>query len=442
MSSAVDPISGGPTEAFSIPRHLRCPPHGGRGSSRGRMPATGPMTTVTPMSAIKAAFRRAFRSVDRFDIVIATSVALMGQLEVWGPDVGIAVTVGPAPVNAAGYLLASLALIWRRAAPVAVFAFIATVSSLQYVVAGASQGFGSFLPPFLAFYAVGRYAQPQVLMVAVPLAVLGTAVHELRDPNFEFGGTAITYWIVFATAWPLGYAFRRRELHAQVLTDRTERLEAERDKRAQIAVAEERARLARELHDVVGHGVSVIVVQSVAAAGSIEAGDTDSARRRLGAIEETARQSLMEMRRLVGLLDESVDAQFEPQPSIAAIEPLLHQVREAGLPVKLEVQGQPRPLSPGVDLVAYRIVQEALTNTLKHAGPTHALVTIRYAPDALDVEVIDHGRGRNVGGDDGGRGHLGMRERVRLFGGFLEVGPAEGTGYRVRAVLPISEPGA
>ncbi|MPZ71437.1 MAG: hypothetical protein GEU71_18225, partial [Actinobacteria bacterium] len=172
------------------------------------------------MSAIKAAFRRAFRSVDRFDIVIATSVALMGQLEVWGPDVGIAVIVGPAPVNAAGYLLASLALIWRRAAPVAVFAFIATVSSLQYVVAGASQGFGSFLPPFLAFYAVGRYAQPQVLMVAVPLAVLGTAVHELRDPNFEFGGTAITYWIVFATAWPLGYAFRRRELHARVLTDR------------------------------------------------------------------------------------------------------------------------------------------------------------------------------------------------------------------------------
>lgn len=390
------------------------------------------------MSAIPTRLGHVIGRVHRSDIVIAASVVLVGQLEVWGPDLGIALVVGPAPVNALGYLLASLVLIWRRAAPVAVFAFIAVVSSLQYVVAGASQGFGSFLPPFLAFYAVGRYAQPEALMVAVPLAVLGTAVHELRDPNFEFGGAAITYWIVFATAWPLGYAFRRRELHARELADRAERLEAERDQRARRAVAEERARLARELHDVVGHGVSVIVVQSVAATGSIEAGNIELAQERLRAMEETARQSLAEMRRLVGLLGDSGEPEFEPQPSIAAIEPLLQQVRDAGLPVELEVRGRPRPLSPGVDLTAYRIVQEALTNTLKHAGPTHALVTIRYAPDALDVEVVNHGRGQKIGSGEGGRGHLGMRERVRLFGGTLEVGPAEGRGYRVRAVLPVS----
>lgn len=404
------------------------------------MPTAGSTTTLALMRSIRAEFGRAFGSVHRSDIVIAASVAVIGQLEVWGPDLGIAVPVGPEPVNALGYLLASLALIWRRAAPVAVLAFIATVSSLQYVVAGASQGFGSFLPPFLAFYAVGRYAQAQALMVAVPLAVLGTAVHELRDPNFEFGGTAITYWIVFATAWPLGYAFRRRDLHARELADRAERLETERDKRARLAVAEERARLARELHDVVGHGMSVIVVQSVAATGSIEAGSAELAQERLRAIEETARQSLAEMRRLVGLLDDSGDPEFEPQPSMAALGPLLQQVRDAGLPVELEIQGGPRPISPGVDLAAYRIVQEALTNTLKHAGPTHALVMIRYTPDALDVEVIDNGRGQKVGSADGGRGHLGMRERVKLFGGTLEVGPGEDTGYCVRAVLPLSEP--
>jgi len=439
MSSAVGPISGGLSDALF-----------GTSSSRGsssRMTeivargdaCRGLTTTLALMRSIRAAFRRAFGRVYRSDIVIAASVAVIGQLEVWGPDLGIAVPVGPESVNALGYLLASLALIWRRAAPVVVLAFIATVSSLQYLVAGASQGFGSFLPPFLAFYAVGRYAQAQALMVAVPLAVLGTAVHELRDPNFAFGGTAITYWIVFATAWPLGYAFRRRDLHARELAGRAERLEAERDERARLAVAEERARLARELHDVVGHGVSVIVVQSVAATGSIEAGNTEVAQERLRAIEETARQSLAEMRRLVGLLDDSGDPEFEPQPSMAAVEPLLQQVRDAGLRVELEVQGRPRPLSPGVDLAAYRIVQEALTNTLKHAGPTHALVTIRYTPDALDVEVIDHGREQKVDSLDGGRGHLGMRERVKLFGGTLEVGPGQGTGYRVRAVLPLAE---
>ena len=388
---------------------------------------------------IRTAVRRAFGRVHRSDVVLAASVAVIGQLEVWGPDLGIAVLVGPASVNALGYLLASLALIWRRAAPVVVLAFIATVSSMQYLVAGASQGFGSFLPPFLAFYAVGRYAQTPALMVAVPLAVLGTAVHELRDPNFEFGGTALTFWIVFATAWPLGYAFRSRDLHARELAGRAERLEAERDQRARLAVAEERARLARELHDVVGHGVSVIVVQSVAATGSIETGDTEVARERLRAIEESARQSLAEMRRLVGLLDDPGDPEFQPQPSMAALGSLLQQVRDAGLCVELETRGQPRPLPPGVDLAAYRIVQEALTNTLKHAGPTHALVTIQYLPDALGVEVIDHGRGQNVDGSDGGRGHLGMRERVKLFGGNLEVGPGRGMGYRVRAVLPLEE---
>ncbi|MQB00408.1 MAG: sensor histidine kinase [Actinobacteria bacterium] len=374
----------------------------------------------------------------RSDLTLPAVIALVGQIEVWVPEFPLSHMVGPKPVNAAGYLLAALALLWRRRAPIGVLAFIATVSSVQYLLIGASEGLGSFLPPLISLYSVGRHSKPQSLIVAGPLGLLGVAVHELRDPIFELGGPAITFWLVLAAAWPLGQAFRTRQLHADRLADRATLLEREREVHVRDAIAQERNRIARELHDVVGHGLSVIVVQALAAMGKSDRDGGTDVRDRLDAIEETARQSLAEMRRLVGLLDRDEDPSRGPQPRVAEIEGLIEQTRAAGLPVEFTVEGTEASLSPGLDLTVYRIVQEALTNILKHAGPTDAFVTIRYSASALEVEVADNGAG-GITRDENGRGLIGMRERVSLYEGEFHAGPRPEGGYLVQARLPIRE---
>jgi signal transduction histidine kinase len=223
---------------------------------------------------------------------------------------------------------------------------------------------------------------------------------------------------------------------AEALADRAALLEREREERARAAVAEERARIARELHDVVAHSVSVMVVQ--AGAERLALGDErDDTREVLSTIEQTGRQTLAEMRRLLGMLRRSDDEiELAPQPSMEHVAKLVDQVREAGLPVTLAVEGEPVGLPPGIDLSAYRIVQEALTNALKHAGPASARVTVRYGRDDLDLEIVDDGAGV-ANGDGGGHGLIGMRERVTLFGGNLAAGGRSGGGYAVRARLPL-----
>lgn len=374
-----------------------------------------------------------------FDVALAGVVAAVGQLDVWAPGLALAQPVGAPWVNAVGYLLAGLVLVWRRHAPLAVLAAVATVSSIQYLLVGASQGLGSFLPLLVAIYSVGRYAERRAVLVAGPIALLGVAVHELRDPHFEFGGIALMLWAILAAGWPLGQAFRARDLREAELAAQADRLERERDARARAAVAQERGRIARELHDVVGHSVSVIVVQAVAAAGLLDNTRVDQARERVSAIEETARQALAEMRRLVGLLDESAEPAVTPQPGLGALNALLDQLRTAGLPVELRVQGNTRALPPGLDLAAFRIIQEALTNTLKHAAADTVRVTVRYEDDALDLEVHDDGRGPSGEGQDGGRGLVGMRQRAALYGGELSTGPCPQGGYQVHARLPLGE---
>ncbi|HEV3463585.1 MAG TPA: histidine kinase, partial [Actinomycetota bacterium] len=261
-----------------------------------------------------------------------------------------------------------------------------------------------------------------------------------------------------------------RQRLAEALAARTVELEREREERAKLAVAEERARIARELHDVVAHSVSVMVVQAGAARRTL-ATSPGQATTALGQIESTGRQALVEMRRLLGLLrdgdgdgeDGEVAAALTPQPSLAHLESLAAAAREAGLPVEIVVEGEPRPLPAGVDLSAYRIVQEALTNSLKHTGPARASVRLCYGREALEVQVLDDGPGPGAapGGGGlavvtlgpegvlpvsgarpttgGGHGLIGMRERVALFGGTLEAGPRPGGGYRVAARLPLSE---
>jgi signal transduction histidine kinase len=250
---------------------------------------------------------------------------------------------------------------------------------------------------------------------------------------------------VFAIAWVIGDNIRTRRAYLAELEARAARLEREREERDARAVIEERARIARELHDVIAHNVSVMVVQ--ASAGD-ELFETDPARAResLRSVASTGRAALTELRRLLGVIraeeERETGPSYAPQPGIAYLDDLVRQVQETGLAVELSVLGRPRALPEGVGLCAYRIVQEALTNTLKHAEATSAQVSVRYVEDALELQVLDDGRGASPANGDSHAGHglIGMRERVALFGGELTARPrGADQGYEVRARLPLDE---
>jgi len=257
---------------------------------------------------------------------------------------------------------------------------------------------------------------------------------------------AVFTTVPFALAWVLGDSLRTRRAYYAQLEERAARLESEREAQAKVAVAAERARIARELHDVVAHNVSVMVVQADGAAYVFDTAP-EQTRQALETISGTGRQALAEMRRLLGVLrteEPAESGEYVPQPDVGQLGDLIEQVRGAGLPVDFEVGGSPRPLASGVELTVYRIVQEALTNTRKHGGP-HAGATVRlsYGESALKLLVEDDGRGAQrkmyeEGGADGlGHGLIGMRERVGMVGGSLNAGPGPGGGFRISAVLPL-----
>ncbi|OIV37328.1 two-component sensor histidine kinase [Mangrovactinospora gilvigrisea] len=247
----------------------------------------------------------------------------------------------------------------------------------------------------------------------------------------------------FVVAWALGDLTRTRRAYYASLEDRARRLERERDAQTKVAAAAERARIARELHDVVAHNVSVMVVQADGAKFVLDQAP-EQAKEALDTIAGTGRQALTEMRRLLGVLRSEEAIEFVPQPGVEQIGDLLEQVRGAGLPVEFSVDGEVRPLSRGIELTVFRIVQEALTNTRKHGGPNAAAaVHLYYGDSELDLTVEDDGRGaaaalHDRGGADGlGHGLIGMRERVGMVGGTFSAGPRPGGGFRTRAVLPL-----
>ncbi|MGW7250473.1 sensor histidine kinase [Streptomyces decoyicus] len=257
---------------------------------------------------------------------------------------------------------------------------------------------------------------------------------------------AVLLTVPFVLAWVLGDSMRTRRAYWAQLEEKAARLEKEREAQSRIAVAAERARIARELHDVVAHNVSVMVVQADGAAYVLDAAP-EQTRQALETISGTGRQALAEMRRLLGVLrtgEQPESGEYVPQPGVEQLSDLMEQVRGAGLHVDFEVEGEPRELPSSVELTAYRIVQEALTNTRKHGGPdVAATVRLAYKEDDLDLLVEDDGRGAQRelyedGGADGlGHGLIGMRERVGMVGGTLAAGPRPGGGFRVSAVLPL-----
>jgi signal transduction histidine kinase len=270
-------------------------------------------------------------------------------------------------------------------------------------------------------------------------AVGGAALVVYHDPTHE---PAELFFVplLFSIGWLAGYALRERAEQAEAAEVRAAQAERERDATKRIAVAEERARIARELHDIVAHAVSVMVLQVGAVRHNLP-GELDEDRDALTGVERTGRTALAEMRRLLAAMRREEDeVELGPQPGLDALEQLAADMGRAGLPVRVHLDGAPVPLSSAMDVSAYRIVQEGLTNALKHANATRADVTVRYAPDELQIEVRDDGRGK-AGGDGLGHGLVGVRERVKIFGGEMTAGSENGRGFVLSTRLPIGGEG-
>jgi signal transduction histidine kinase len=334
-------------------------------------------------------------------------------------------------------------LAWRRRLPF-LAVLVGFAAMLIAAAAGVSQHrpFSPILAVFVALYSLALYATPRRATIGLVYA-LGCAYLEIAFAMHygeSYGGTDFGFIAVLLFApWLVGKAMRGRVADMSLLEARAEKAEREREQRAQAAAREERARIARELHDVIAHSVSVMVVQAGAAEEVLRQAP-ERALEPIRAVQETGRQALAEMARLLGILRrDGEELGLAPQPGLDHLETLVEQTRLAGLPVELRVEGTPRPVPLGADLSAYRIVQEALTNARKHAGDASAAVTVRYGPEALELEIVDDGRGSGDG-DGGGHGLVGMRERAALFGGELHAGPQPGGGYRVHARLPLAEP--
>ncbi len=269
------------------------------------------------------------------------------------------------------------------------------------------------------------------------MIVLAGAVTVVRNGPESTTDDYFSVPVVFGLGWLIGYALRERTERTEEAEDRAARAEREREAAARMAVAEERGRIARELHDVVAHAVSMMLLQ----VGAVRHRMPESAavdREALRNVEHAGRTALAEMRRLLNAMrEEGDDAELMPHPGLADLDRLVRDVGAAGLEVDLRVLGEPSPLPPGLDLSAYRIVQEGLTNSLRHGGATRAEVTVDYRLDELRLEVRDHGAGGGAASDGHGHGLVGIRERVKLFGGEMSAGAAPGGGFLVRARLPV-----
>jgi len=331
-------------------------------------------------------------------------------------------------------LVAALALYWRRQRPLEVLA-LATAATLVQGIVQVGQTTAPVL--LVAVYTVCSRRPRETGLAAAAVAAAALIVGPLVHETGQILPAVISRVGTVAAATATGLYFGARWAYFETLRERAEQLARERTLLAGLAVDEERVRIARELHDVVAHHVTLLTVQAGAVRETL--GAADPARPVLDSMIATGRQAMDEMRRMLDVLrpEPSAAAERGPQPGIEEIGALVEQTRAAGLPVHLRVEGTARPLPAGMELSAYRIVQEALTNVVKHAGPARADVVVRYLPGALELSVRNDGRGAVAEGANGGHGLVGMRERVALFGGELQAGGRAEGGYTLRVVLPL-----
>ncbi|WP_051683951.1 sensor histidine kinase [Blastococcus sp. URHD0036] len=386
-----------------------------------------------PLDSLATAMRRHPLAVDAAIAGVLWFTLVVLPAAAWNPyDV---------PALLLGTLLI-VPLVWRRRAPVPAAAAVTVVGLFEL------GGVPDFLPANVAalvmVHALAAYGPRWAGAAGLVLGLVGAllaatffyAASESPDNLVLIAGTI---GIAVVAAWALGHLRRLRVQREAGLEERARLLEIERDQEMRLAATAERARIAREMHDVVAHSLSVVIAQ---ADGGRYAGRTDpaAATGALEAIAATGRQALTDMRSLLGVLREGPGEEYAPQPDVAAVPALVQDVRASGLDVDLLVEGTPRPLPAGPQLAAYRIVQESLTNVLKHAGSaSRAWVRLSWRDDGLEVAVLDDGRGASaalVAGSPGGQGLRGMVERAQLHGGRLTAGPRSGGGFAVQALLP------
>jgi signal transduction histidine kinase len=345
-------------------------------------------------------------------------------------------------------LVMCIAVVFRRRFPVGAFVAAVVAGAVQMLTYPRPLGADLAIPVLL--YTLAAYRPRRLSLLGLAVCLIGSWIAVVEWVPGSLGavqriGLALVIFSSTALlAWVLGDSMAYRRAYLRSLEDRAARLERERDAQAQVAAAAERARIARELHDVIAHHVSVMVVQADGAGYALRS-DPQRAAAALAAISRTGRQALAEMRRLLGILrseDEKVG--LAPVPGLDQLRELLREARDAGMSVSLTVDGAPRPLSEGAELAAYRVVQESLTNTRKHGGlAAAASVTLRFQPDGLLLHVTDDGLGAAAAAADGpgqvhGHGLTGMRERVEMYGGKVHAGPLAAGGYEVIALLPDS----
>jgi signal transduction histidine kinase len=363
------------------------------------------------------------------DALLALGLAGLAQAEVWS---GV-VMGGPRAAVALTGLVMGLALAWRRRAPLLVLVVVFAAGLAQALLGVDSN---TFFTPLLAMVvavsSAAYHARWPVLALLAALALSWTAVLIEKGAS---PGDLLFAGVIVGGMWVAGHAVSIRQARAQLLEERAARLERE----AEAAVAEERRRIARELHDVVAHSLSVTMLH-VGGVRRLLRPEQEAEQEALLVAERIGRQALGELHRLLGVLRAPEESPIDtPRPGLTGVADLLEPIRAGGLAAELCVEGTPRPLPPGFDLSAYRILQEAVTNVLKHAHATRVVCTIRYGGDAVRLDVVDDGEpgGGNGHASGGGHGLVGMRERVALYGGTLDAGPLPGTGYHVAAVLPL-----
>ena len=375
------------------------------------------------------------------DGVLALALTVLLQAELW---LGERYQSNPAfpgskPGTAPFLLAATVAIGWRRRYPTAALgATMAAIAGQSLATGGIEEG-GGFLLLLIAVYSAAEYGDHPFWTVAISVAAL--AIHDLKDPYIHGAGDVV-FAFAFATAgFVLGRVLHRRGVRSRLLSEEAERLHREREEQSRQAVAAERQRIARELHDVVAHSVSVMVVQALAGQSALS-GEEPAARQALTSIERTGRQAMSEMRRLLTILRDERELSAAPQPGVGQLGELVEETRRAGLDVQLREEGNGGRVPPGVGLAVYRIVQEALTNSLRHSHSAYTEVNVRYSDTHIALRVANqgvNGRPPLAGQQGGGFGIPGMRERAALYGGELSAGPGAGGGYVVEARLPLSD---
>jgi signal transduction histidine kinase len=366
------------------------------------------------------------------DVLLAAVLAAASLVEVLAVGNAAPSWGGRGPAQVLLALASTVPLAWRVRFPIPVAVVVSAAAGMLVVLAAPHQApFEPFVALVLAVYSVGAHTSRRHAAVGFLLVfATGVPFSVVASSKGETGGNLVPTLVWLLGALAVGGIIRSWR-------ERARRLEALTELQAEAAVAVERGRIARELHDVIAHNVSMIVVQAAAATRVLRADEPD-VRDALRAIETTGRETVDEMRRMLGVVRAPDDGvALAPQPTLRDVSRLVANVRDAGLPVELRVEGEPIALPPGIDLSAYRIVQEALTNALKHAGGASAVVTVRYRDDGVQIEVVDDGDGSGAGGGTG-HGLIGMRERVALWGGELEARRREEGGFVVRATLPAT----